>query len=124
LGLTRQLFCLISVILSGVVFQNGMQSQSEILRMQVGSVVASEFIGKAAVANVLLIQGLDVTKKMAVRNTFAASLKKMWILFACTAATGLICSIFIQRRSLSKSYTIVKVGLPENTQSIILEDQV
>jgi hypothetical protein len=46
LGFTRQVLCLISVGLSGGVFQNGMQSQSEILRIQVRSVVASEFIGK------------------------------------------------------------------------------
>lgn len=124
LGFTRQLFCSISVVLGGVVFQNAMQSQSEVLRMQVGPVVASEFTGKAAAANVLLIQGLDVAKKIAVRKAFAASLKEMWILFACTAAAGLICSFFIQRRSLSRDYTIVKIGLPEKTQGIILEDRV
>jgi hypothetical protein len=44
-------------------------------------------------------------------------------LFACTAATGLICSAFIKRRSLSRVHEVVKVGLPENTEGIMLEDR-
>jgi hypothetical protein len=122
-GFIRQLSSTISVVLGGVVFQNGMESHSESLQVEVGSIVASLFTGKEAAANVLLIQGLGETEKMAVRKVFAASLKQMWILFACTAATGLICSVFIKRRSLSRVHEVVKVGLPENTEGIILKER-
>ena len=103
-------------------FQNGMESHSEDLKAEVGLSVASLFTSQEAAANVLLIQGLGEAENIAVRKVFAASLKQMWILFACTAATGLICSVFIKRRSLSKLHEVVNVGLPENTEEIMLED--
>jgi len=122
-GFIRQLSSAISVVLGGVVFQNGMESHSQSLQIEVGSIIASMFTGKEAAANVLLIQGLGDSEKMAVRRVFAASLKQMWILFACTAATGLICSVFIKRRSLSRVHEVVKIGLPEKTEDIRLEER-
>jgi ribosomal 50S subunit-recycling heat shock protein len=122
-GFIRQLSAAISVVLGGVVFQNGMESHSESLQVDVGSVVALLFTGKEAAANVLLIQGLGEAEQMSVRKVFAASLKQMWILFTCTAATGLICSVFIKRRSLSRVHEMVKIGLPEKTEEINLEER-
>lgn len=123
LGFIRQLFCSISVIIGGVVFQNGMQSQNKLLQNQIESVIASNFTGKEAAANVMLIKSLGGVSKVALRNAFSASLEQMWILFACTAAAGLVCSIFIQRRSLSRVHETVKVGLPENKEDMMLEDR-
>jgi hypothetical protein len=122
-GFIRQLSTAISVVLGGVVFQNGMEFHSESLQVEVGPTVASLFTGKEAAANVLLIQGLGEAERMAVRKVFAASLKQTWILFACTAATGLICSVFIKRRSLSRVHEVVKMGLPENAEGIMLEER-
>ena len=102
-------------------FQNGMESHSKSLQVEVGSVVASLFTGKEAAANVLLIHSLGEAEKTAVRKAFAASLKQMWILFACIAATGLICSVFIKRSSLSRVHEVMKVGLPENAKGLRLK---
>jgi hypothetical protein len=79
-GFIRQPSTAISVVIGGVVFQNGMESHSNSLKAEVGSIVASLFTGKEAAGNVLLIQGLGEAEKMAVRKVFAASLKQMWIL--------------------------------------------
>jgi MFS family permease len=122
-GFIRQLSTAISVVLGGVVFQNGIESHSKSLQVEVGSVVASLFTGKEAAANVLLINSLGEAEKITVRKAFAERLKQMWILFACTDATGLRFSVFIKRRGLSRVHEVVKVGLPENTEGIILDDR-
>jgi hypothetical protein len=42
---------------------------------------------------------------------------------ACTAAAGLVCSVLIKGRSLSRVHEVLKIGLPENTEEITLEER-
>lgn len=84
MGFLRSLSTAISVVISGVMFQNGMQSQSSYLGQNLGKDLAELFSGKDAAVNVNVIAGLSDVKKDIVRAAYAAGLKRVWILFTCT----------------------------------------
>lgn len=110
-GFIRNLSMAISVVIGGVVFQNGMASQASVLKDKLGESIASKLSGKEAAANVLSLNALDEVQKAVARAAYATSLRKMWILFTCTAACGLIVSIFVSKKTLSKVHEESKTGL-------------
>lgn len=110
-GFIRNLAAAISVVLGGVVFQNGIQSQATELTTVLGAEVAARFSGKNAAANVLVLNTLGTAQKLVVREAYALSLRKMWILYACTSAAGLVASAFIGRIPLSVVHEEATLGL-------------
>jgi low affinity Fe/Cu permease len=110
-GFIRNLSMAISVVIGGVVFQNGMASQASVLTEKLGDSIASKLSGKEAAANVLSLNELNEVQKTVARAAYATSLRKMWILFTCTAACGLIVSAFVSKKVLSKVHEETKTGL-------------
>lgn len=113
LGFLRNLATAISVVLGGVVFQNGMQSQSDHLTQVLGPEVAALLSGKAAAANILAVQSqpLDSVQRLVVEEAYTRALKDCWILYAGTAGATLLASIFVRRRALSEIHVEVEIGL-------------
>lgn len=101
-GFVRNVGCAISVVLGGVVFQNGMQSQSESLRLALGSPIAEDFSGGSAGANVGLLSTLQPAQLQVVRDAYAKSLRGIWILYTCIAGVGLLVSLLITKQKLKK----------------------
>ncbi|OSS49741.1 hypothetical protein B5807_05918 [Epicoccum nigrum] len=110
-GFTRNLGSAISVVVGSVIFQQEMKAQQGSLRATLGDHTASSFSGGQAGANVGLINSLPVAQKAIARAAFANALSKMWILYACFGAVGLLISLLIGVNVLDKQHIETKTGL-------------
>lgn len=111
LGFIRNLATSMSVVIGGVVFQNGMHSKESLLTAAGLDHKLVKAFGDSAGANVELVGTLVGTQKEAVKQAFAKSLQMMWILYAGTAALGLLASFFISKKVLTTVHQETKVGL-------------
>ncbi|KAI3319635.1 MFS general substrate transporter [Xylariaceae sp. AK1471] len=107
----RQLATSISIVIGGVVFQNGMQKQYPTLLAELGPELANQLSGGSAGANVGLVASLQGEQGRVARDAFWHSLQEMFIVFTAIAAVGLVISPFIGRRKLSNQHTEYKTGL-------------
>ncbi|KAJ3551873.1 hypothetical protein NPX13_g11254 [Xylaria arbuscula] len=107
----RQLGTSISIVIGGVVFQNGMQKQYPTLLAELGPQLAEQLSGGNAAANVGLVQSLTGEQGRVARDAFWNSLREMFIVFTVIAAVGLLISPFVGQRKLSKEHTEHKTGL-------------
>ncbi|OJD32242.1 mfs transporter [Diplodia corticola] len=113
LGLLRNLANALSVVVGGVVFQNGVRRrEGELLAAGVSRELAAVLAGPEAAANVEGIRRIaDGGQRWAVRNAFADGLRDVWILYACVAGAGVLASVFVRRSVLSEEHTETKTGL-------------
>ncbi|KAL4931862.1 MDR family MFS transporter [Aspergillus undulatus] len=88
-GFTRNIATSLSIVIGGVIFQNG---------MAMANLDTAQFNGADAEANVDIVAGLPVEERDAVRAAYVASLRKMWILYVCVAALGVAASLLLLRR--------------------------
>lgn len=109
----------ISVVVGGVLFQNGMQLQEPKLRAAgLSATITDQFSGRDAAANVMLIGNItETSSKLAVKGAYAWSLRNMWILYTCVSFLGLIATAFIEKRELSKEHVETKTGIQETQSS-------
>ena len=110
-GFIRNLATSISIVLGGVVFQNGMQGQSQQLEAALGRATADKLTGGEAAANVFVLKELHGEGLRVAKMAFAKSLRDMWIMYACMSALGLIASAFIGKRVRSREHIETKTGL-------------
>jgi Major Facilitator Superfamily len=110
-GFVRGLSTSVSVVIGGVVFQNGMAARYARLRDVLPPETARKLSGAEAVTNVLVIRSLGPAQKELVKAMFAESLREMWILYACDAATGLVVSGFISKQTLDAEHVDTKTGI-------------
>jgi uncharacterized membrane protein len=110
-GFVRQIFTSISVVIGQVVYQNQMNTKTASLVAALGPEVAGKLTGGGAGANTELIDGLPPAQKHIAQTAFAQSLHPMWIMYVCFAALGLVISLFIKKKELSKKHTETKTGL-------------
>ncbi|KEQ65414.1 putative major facilitator superfamily transporter [Aureobasidium melanogenum CBS 110374] len=110
-GFVRQIFTSISVVIGQTVYQNQMNSKTASLVAALGPKVADQLTGGGAGANTQLIDSLPHGQKQVAQTAFAQSLHPMWIMYTCFAALGLVVSLFIKKKELSKKHTETKTGL-------------
>ncbi|KAG9554099.1 putative major facilitator superfamily transporter, partial [Aureobasidium melanogenum] len=110
-GFVRQIFTSISVVIGQTVYQNQMNSKTASLVAALGPKVADQLTGGGAGANTQLIDSLPPAQKHVAQTAFAQSLHPMWIMYTCFAALGLVVSLFIKKKELSKKHTETKTGL-------------
>ena len=112
----------ISVVVGGVVFQNGMDLQVKRLPAAgISKDIIKSLSGGAAAANVMIIGTImDPTQKMAVKEAFAWSMRNIWILSTCISACGLVASAFITRQTLSNEHVETKTGIKKK-QPVVIE---
>lgn len=115
LSFFRSLAEALSVVIGGVVFQNGMKMQAPALVASgLSANLTQAFSGGDAAANVMLVATImDPIQRGVVKEAFALSLKHMWILYTCVSAGGVIASAFIGRQVLSKIHVETKTGIKE-----------
>jgi hypothetical protein len=116
LGLVRNLATSLAIVIGGVLFSNGMNSQkAEILGKELSANLTQTFSGPSAAANVMLVGTIsDPMQQMAVKDAFADSLRGIWILSTCTAACAVFACGFISKQVLSKVHVEVRTGLEKN----------
>jgi MFS family permease len=86
-GFIRSLSTSVSIVIGGVLFQNEMQSRQHMVR-------------KLLPENVALIRSLSHAEAQVVKEAYSQSLSRMWILYACFPAAGLLMSFGIQNQTL------------------------
>ncbi len=122
-GFFRILGTSISVVIGGVLFQNGMQLRAPSLRAAgLSADIVEQFSGSDAAANVMKISMLDdYSQKLAVKEAFAWSLRNPWILYTCMAFIGLVAIAFVGKRELSREHVETKTGIPKpNEEEAVL----
>ncbi|KAK0630238.1 major facilitator superfamily domain-containing protein [Bombardia bombarda] len=107
----RQLATSISVVIGGVVFQNGMEKQNPRLVAELGPEVANLLSGGNAASNVGIVASLPGTQGDIARAAYFESLRTMYIMYVAFAAAGMITSFFISSNKLSKDHQEHKTGL-------------
>ncbi|KAI1104589.1 MFS general substrate transporter [Jackrogersella minutella] len=116
-GFVRQLSTSISVVIGGVVFQNGMQKQYPTLLAQLGPELANQLSGGSAGGNVGLVASLTGEQGEIARTAYWNSLREMYIMYAAIAGVGLIVSPFVSQRKLSQEHQEHKTGLQSLRQN-------
>lgn len=120
LGFVRNLATSMSIVIAGVVIQNSMSSRSADLRAAgLSPQLLAEFTGGDAAANVEQIRTIaDKAQRDAVKDAFAFSLQRTWILMTAMSAFGLVASVFVIKSVLSKEHTETKTGIKEKTTEV------
>jgi len=110
-GFIRQLFTAISIVIGGVVFQNGMQSQYPTLLRELGPETAHLLSGKNAASSVGMVAALPEADRVIAQQAYATSLRTMYIMYTVFAAVGLVIALFVGSRRLTKEHQEHKTGL-------------
>ncbi|KAJ4243690.1 hypothetical protein NW757_011117 [Fusarium falciforme] len=110
-GFIRQLASAISIVIGGVVFNNKMQTQQDKLRKALGPKLAKMLSGSSASSNVFTVAELQGEKGRVARGAFLTALRTMYIMFAVFAGLGLVASLFIKQRQMSRGHQEHKTGL-------------
>ncbi|KAL4962823.1 MDR family MFS transporter [Aspergillus stella-maris] len=95
-GFTRNIATSLSIVMGGVIFQNGMAT---------ANLDTTEFNGADAEANVDLVASLPMAQRDEVRAAYVNSLRTMWILYTCVAAVGVGASCFLLVRGKKEAGT-------------------
>ncbi|KAL8685949.1 MAG: hypothetical protein Q9224_005606 [Gallowayella concinna] len=112
-GFTLNLATSISVVVGGVIFQNGMHNRDTVLHAAgLPNDVVHKFVGGDAAANVMVISTIsNMAHRFAIKEAFAESLRDMWILYTCVSFVGFVASAFVEKRELSKDHVETKTGI-------------
>ena len=116
LGFIRNLATACSVVIGGVVFQNGMDLQTTNLsHAGLSTEIVHDFSGGAAAANILVVNTIkDPLQQFAIKGAFAWSLRNMWIMYTCVSGIGIVASVFITKNFLSREHTETRTGLKKD----------
>ncbi|KAK7943631.1 major facilitator superfamily domain-containing protein [Apiospora aurea] len=117
MGFLRNLGMCLSTVVGGVVFQNSMASwRSRLAASGLGEAQLQALSGYEATAHVNLPQSLtDPVQRQTVIDAFAWSVRNMFIMYTCIAGVGLLASVFIKQRYMSKEHTETRTGVENLT---------
>jgi hypothetical protein len=107
----RQMGGAISIVLGGALFDNGMQGQSQDLIASLGEEKANRLSGENASASVAFTDELDGNEAMIARGAYLEALQTMYIMYVAVSGLGLLTSLMIRQKKLSKHHTEHKTGL-------------
>ncbi|KAL8835385.1 MAG: hypothetical protein Q9176_006956 [Flavoplaca citrina] len=112
-GFTMNMAMSISIVVGGVIFQNSMHNRGSTLSAAgLSSEIVHKFAGDDSAANVEIISTIaDAAQELAIKEAFAWSLRNMWILYTCVSFLGIIASIFLEKKELSKEHIETRTGL-------------
>ncbi|KAM5341517.1 hypothetical protein ACJ41O_014548 [Fusarium nematophilum] len=118
LGFIRSVAMSLSVVVSGVVFQNSMDMrQSSFAAAGLDESVREALSGSQVAANVGIASSIqDASQRQAVLEAFAWSMRNMFIMYTCLAAVAMIASAFIIHRDLRTEHTETKTGIQQLTK--------
>lgn len=110
-GFTRNIATSISVVIGGVIFQNGMSKRQHILAAGLPPDIARLLGGGSAGAATEIVKNLPPEQKRVADRVYTESLRTMWIYYVVIAAVGFGISLLIGNQKLSKVHEVQKQGL-------------
>lgn len=112
-GFVRNLATSISIVIGGVIFQNGMMKREDTLRTALGPELAAQIGGGGAGAATGIVKNLPEPGRFVARGVYVDSLRTMWIFYVAISACGLVAAAFIGKKKLLKTHEVQKTGLAE-----------
>ncbi|KAL8935032.1 MAG: hypothetical protein Q9216_005619 [Gyalolechia sp. 2 TL-2023] len=110
-GFTRNIATSISVVIGGVIFQNGMSKRQDTLAAGLPPEIARLLGGGSAGAATEILKTLPPEQKRVADRVYTESLRTMWIYYVVVAAVGLGISLLIGNQQLSTVHKMQKQGL-------------
>ena len=110
-GFVRNLATSISVVIGGVIFQNGMEKRLPTLLATIPASVATQLGSGSAGANTGIVAALPPAQKSVAVVAYTQSLQDMWIFYTCLGLVGLLASLLISKNTLSKTHEVTMTGL-------------
>lgn len=122
-GFTRNIATSISVVIGGVIFQNGMSKRQGRLLAALPPDTARLVGGGSAGAATEIVKNLPPEQKRVADQVYTESLRTMWIYYVVIAAVGLAVSLLIQRQQLSKVHEVQKQGLAGQEEERLKDEE-
>ena len=113
----------ISVVIGGVIFQNGMKTRQSALIAATNQQTGRQLGGGGAGGATSIVKALPEPGRHAVRAIYVTSLRDMWIFYVCVAVVGLVASMFIKRKTLTKTHEVTRTGLAAEEQNRVERKQ-
>lgn len=115
LGFVRSLASAMSVVIGGVIFQNSIDIRVDALKTPPASLpsnITDLLSNGQAVANIVAVNLIqDEGQKILVKETYAWSLRNIWLFYVCTSALCILSTVFIKKQVLSKEHEETKTGI-------------
>ncbi|KIV88907.1 hypothetical protein PV10_08536 [Exophiala mesophila] len=123
LSFVRSIGVSLSIVIGGVVFQNGMGLQkSKLQDLGLSVELADVLSGPSAAINIDLIRTIsDPLQKLGVKAAYALSLRNLWILCTGIAACSVFAVALIARKDLSRTHTETRTGIKEKGGNVPTE---
>lgn len=114
----RSIAMSLSVVIGGVVFQNSMDARKpSLVAAGLSESVLEALSGSQAAANVGITQSIQhPSQRQVVLEAFAWSMRNMFILYMCVAATTVVAGMFIKHKKLNVDHTETKTGIQHLTR--------
>jgi len=116
-GFVRNLATSISVVIGGVIFQNGMMKREGTLRAALGQHLASQIGGGGAGSAAGIVKDLPEPLRHIATGVYVDSLRTMWIFYVAISACGLVAAAFIGKNKLTTTHEVQKTGLAEEEKN-------
>ena len=116
-GFVRQLSTSISVVIGTVIYQNIMGQQSAQLTSAIGPKLTAQISASFAGSSKSLLESLAHSQREVVLGAYTHALSRMWIFYTAIGGVGLLLSLFIRPRELTRTHTIRKTGLAEQERA-------
>ena len=113
-GFVRNLSTAISVVIGGVIFQNQMAMRGPALAgppHDVPPAVLAQLAAGDAGASTGAVAALPGAQQDAVHAVYTDGLQTMWIFYTVCSFLGLLCSLAIGKKTLSREHETTKTGL-------------
>lgn len=120
-GFVRSLSTSISVVIGGIVFQNGIASQTSRLQQALGPEVAQNFSATSATSSAIRVKLLPLDQRELVKQVYVKGLQDMWILYTTAAGVALLAGLFIKNRTLSDTSDVAAPGTSATDGSAAVE---
>ncbi|EEQ88181.2 MFS drug transporter [Blastomyces dermatitidis ER-3] len=110
-GFCRNIASSVSVVISGVIFQNHMKSRLDKLSGQLPPQVIQQLGATSAGASAGIVNSLPEDQKRPILEAYTNALQMMWVFYTVLSAGGLAVSLLIGRQTLRKEHEVTKTGL-------------
>ncbi|RMZ81165.1 hypothetical protein DV737_g2638, partial [Chaetothyriales sp. CBS 132003] len=112
-GFVRNVSTALSVVLGGVVFQNQLKKHASRLEQALGPELGRRLSSSAFGTTSSQLKSLTPEQHHVVASVYTDSLQKLWIFYTAFAAAGIVVSLFIKKKELSREHETTKTGLQE-----------
>ncbi|KAE8380386.1 major facilitator superfamily domain-containing protein [Aspergillus bertholletiae] len=114
----RNLATSLSIVLGGVIFQNGMNARhSSLVIAGLNGSILEALSGDQAAANIEIVKSIqDTAQRRVVKSAYAWSLRNIFTLYTSVAAVGLVAGAFIKQRHMGTEHTETKTGIQQLTK--------